>query len=243
MQGQTLRQSFQQLVLQPPLQHPGLNRAYGALNCRRRRGAVDFAPAAPAPGHPSRWALHAVRADQAVDGSDTAVIQLISDITRRVDEVHAATLLGNAYSPDGEAAAAAAADTPLRRKVLASILDLQAGLLERETEVRLLLLAALCGEHLLLLGPPGTAKSELSRRLSKLTGGKYFERLLTRFSVPEELFGPLSMRGLENDLYVRQLEGYLPTAEVAFIDEIFKANSAILNALLTLLNERLFDNG
>ena len=61
--------------------------------------------------------------------------------------------------------------------------------------MRLLLLAALCGEHLLLLGPPGTAKSELSRRLAGLTGGKYYERLLTRFSVPEELFGPLSMRG------------------------------------------------
>ena len=60
---------------------------------------------------------------------------------------------------------------------------------------------------------------------------------------PQELFGPLSMKGLENDEYVRQIDGYLPTAEVAFIDEIFKANSAILNALLTLLNERLFDNG
>ncbi len=58
-----------------------------------------------------------------------------------------------------------------------------------------MLLAALSGEHLLLLGPPGTAKSELSRRLSKLTTGTYYERLLTRFSVPEELFGPLSMRG------------------------------------------------
>ena len=106
-----------------------------------------------------------------------------------------------------------------------------------------MLLAALAGEHLLLLGPPGTPKSELSRRLAALTTGRYFERLLTRFSVPEELFGPLSMRGLENDEYLRQVEGYLPTAEVAFIDEIFKANSAILNALLTLLNERLFDNG
>lgn len=62
-------------------------------------------------------------------------------------------------------------------------------------QVRLLLLAALAGEHLLLLGPPGTAKSELARRMARLTGGTYFERLLTRFSVPEELFGPLSMKG------------------------------------------------
>ena len=121
---------------------------------------------------------------------------------------------------------------------------LESGLVERETEVRLLLLAAFCGEHLLLLGPPGTAKSELGRRLSAVCGGaSFFERLLTRFSVPEELFGPLSMRGLENDQYVRQTDGYLPTATVAFVDEVFKANSAILNSLLTILNERLFDNG
>ena len=133
--------------------------------------------------------------------------------------------------------------TSLRAKVLKSVAKLQLGLLERDMEVRLMLLAALCGEHLLLLGPPGTAKSELSRRLSSLTGGEYFERLLTRFSVPEELFGPLSIKGLERDEYNRKTEGYLPTAEVAFIDEIFKANSAILNALLTILNERLFDNG
>jgi MoxR-like ATPase len=117
------------------------------------------------------------------------------------------------------------------------------GLIERDIEVRLLLLAALAGEHILYIGPPGTAKSELGRRLSRLCQGIYFERLLTRFSVPEELFGPLSMRALEEDQYIRQTKGYLPDATVAFIDEIFKANSAILNTLLTILNERLFDNG
>jgi MoxR-like ATPase len=85
------------------------------------------------------------------------------------------------------------------------------GLVERDTEVRLMLLATMCGEHLLLLGPPGTAKSELSRRLAQLSSGYYFERLLTRFSVPEELFGPLSLAGLERDVYERQLHGYLPT--------------------------------
>ena len=132
-------------------------------------------------------------------------------------------------------------DAQLLRDTLA---DLDHDLLERDVPVRLLLLAALAGEHVLLIGPPGTAKSELARRLQRsFTDTHYFERLLTRFSVPEELFGPLSLKALEQDRYERLTEGFLPTAHIAFLDEVFKANSAILNALLTLLNEREFDNG
>jgi MoxR-like ATPase len=116
-------------------------------------------------------------------------------------------------------------------------------LIERDVEARLVVLGMVAGEHVLFLGPPGTGKSVLGRRLSMICGGVFFQRLFTRFTTPEEIFGPLSLRALENDEYRRITNGFLPTASVAFLDEIFKANSAILNTLLTILNERQFDNG
>lgn len=102
--------------------------------------------------------------------------------------------------------------------------------------------ALLAGEHVLMLGPPGTAKSALVRAIASAFNGVYFERLMTKFSTPEELFGPVSLKALEQDRFARVTTGKLPEAEFAFIDEVFKSNSAILNSLLTAMNERLFHN-
>ncbi len=111
---------------------------------------------------------------------------------------------------------------------------------ERGDVVRALLTAAVAGEHTVMLGPPGTAKSLLARTISAAFGSSYFEVLMTRFTTPEEVFGPVKLSGLQQDRFTRATAGYFPSAEVTFLDEIFKANSAILNALLTALNERVF---
>ncbi|MCG8418248.1 MAG: AAA family ATPase [Proteobacteria bacterium] len=133
-------------------------------------------------------------------------------------------------------------DTPEKLRRLLDRLD--SGLVERQTHVRLAFLALLAGHHVLLLGPPGTAKSLLARTLCRcVAGAAYFEYLLTKFTHPDELFGPVSIPGLKEEDYRRLTHGYLPSAHVAFLDEVFKANSAILNSLLTLINERVFHHG
>lgn len=154
-----------------------------------------------------------------------------------------------------------------RMVITETISYIERGLIERGLEARLVVLGMISKEHVLFIGPPGTSsefgcvrnrflpqivlkhalflylESEIGRRLSTLCGGPFFQRLFTRFTTPEEIFGPLSLQALEKDLYIRCTQGFLPTATVAFLDEIFKANSAILNSLLTILNERMFDNG
>lgn len=115
---------------------------------------------------------------------------------------------------------------------------------EREAEINGSLLAVLSGENLLFLGPPGTAKTQLATNICQsIEGGNFFNYLLTSFSTPEELFGPLSLKALEEDEFRRKIDGCLPTAHVALLDEIFKASSAILNSLLTILNEHKYHNG
>jgi MoxR-like ATPase len=113
----------------------------------------------------------------------------------------------------------------------------------RDEESKVILLALLTKEHAVLIGEPGTAKSALIRRAAQLLNMKCFTYLLTKYTEPAELFGPLDINALKDGKYIRITAHKLPEAEVVFLDEIFKANSAILNTLLTIMNERLFYDG
>jgi MoxR-like ATPase len=131
----------------------------------------------------------------------------------------------------------------LAAAVRAALADANQGLVEREALVEVIGLAAVAGEHLLVIGPPGTAKSEAVRRVARVTGASTFEYLLGRFTEPSEIFGPVDLAKLREGTVVTSTEGMLPEAEIAFLDEVFQGSTAILNALLTLLNERTFRRG
>jgi MoxR-like ATPase len=117
------------------------------------------------------------------------------------------------------------------------------GLIQREQLAELMVLSAVAQEHLLIIGPPGTAKSAVVRRVAGALGGRYFEYLLGRFTEPAELFGPVDLRKLREGVVETDVTGMLPEAEVAFLDEVFLGSTAILNTLLGVLNERRFRRG
>lgn len=145
--------------------------------------------------------------------------------------------------------------TKLQPKLAVLLKDLNKNLYNKENSIKLILLAVLAGESAFLLGEPGTAKSLIAHRISEgfedldttkpENAGcvKYFEYLMSQFSTPDEIFGPVSLQALKNDEYKRITDNYLPKAQFAFLDEIWKASPAIQNSLLTILNEKKFQNG
>jgi MoxR-like ATPase len=132
---------------------------------------------------------------------------------------------------------------PVQEKFLATRKELAAALIERDDEVDLALTALVAQENVLLVGPPGCAKSLLLDSLMRWMSGRRFSVLLNRFTTPEEVLGPISVSGLKADVYRRVTAGKLPEADLCFLDEVFKASSAILNVLLRLLNERAYEVG
>lgn len=137
------------------------------------------------------------------------------------------------HTPVAEAAA----------RVQAALRQAARGLVDRDVLIQLVALAAVAGEHLLIIGPPGTAKSEAIRRVARAIDGRYFEYLLGRFTEPNEIFGPVDLRRLREGELHTDTTDMLPEAELAFLDEVFLGSTAILNTLLGVLNERIFRRG
>lgn len=136
-------------------------------------------------------------------------------------------------------------NTEIRDRMSRLISGMSRGTYEREEAIALSLLSALAGESIFLLGLPGVGKSMIARRLKcAFKDSNCFEYLMSRFSTPDEIFGPVSISKLKDgDTYERCTDGYLPAADVIFLDEIWKACPAIQNSLLTVLNEKIFHNG
>ncbi len=132
---------------------------------------------------------------------------------------------------------------PSRRLIDGILKPLKDCFVGKDEIIDLLGVCLVAGENLFLLGPPGTAKSAVVQELAKRLDGRVFDYLLTRFTEPNELFGPFDIRRLREGELVTNTEGMLPEAAVVFLDELFNANSAILNSLLTVLNERVFRRG
>ena len=131
----------------------------------------------------------------------------------------------------------------LSEKLSSVINDMKQAFVAKDEVIDLLIVSLVAGENLFILGPPGTAKSALVQDLAKRLSGKNFEYLLTRFTEPNELFGPFDIRKLREGELISNTEGMLPEADFVFLDELLNANSAILNSLLTVLNERVFRRG
>lgn len=133
----------------------------------------------------------------------------------------------------------------VKPKITELLKRLNDGVFEKEDVIALTLLSAVAGESIFLLGAPGVAKSLIARRLKyAFKDGSSFEYLMNRFSTPDEIFGPVSIKQLrDEDKYQRVVENYLPSATVVFLDEIWKAGPSIQNALLTILNEKIYRNG
>ncbi|MCP4155576.1 MAG: AAA domain-containing protein [bacterium] len=117
------------------------------------------------------------------------------------------------------------------------------GLVDRDKLAELIVLSAVAQEHLLVIGPPGTGKSQVVRRVAQTLGGGYFEYLLGRFTEPNEIFGPIDLQKLREGMVETETRNMLPEADIAFLDEVFLGSTAILNTLLNILNERMFSRG